>query len=96
MCIRDRGRRLRNRIDPHVLLAAVNVAEAAGDGLQQRLGVGHIVVAVKGALGGDVGERDDRTPVVEGVLLAGHLDHLCLLYTSSATAPTRRRRRRCG
>ena len=71
-----RRRRLRHGVDPHVLLTAVDVAETAGDGLQQRLGVGHVVVAVERALGRDVRKRHDRTPVVDGVFLAGHLNDL--------------------
>ena len=59
-----------------MLLAAVDVTEATGYGLQQRLGVGHVVVTVERALRGDVRKGDDRTPVVDGVLLAGHLDGL--------------------
>ena len=59
-----------------MLLTAVDVAETAGDGLQQRLGVSHVVVAVERALGRDVRKRHDRTPVVDGVLLTGHLNDL--------------------
>ena len=71
-----RRRRLRHGIDAHVLLAAVDIAETAGDRFEQRLGVGHVVVAVERALCGDVAQRHDRTPFAQGVFLAQHLDHL--------------------
>ena len=59
-----------------MLLTAVDVSEAAGDRLQQGLGIGHVVVAVEGTLCGDIRESDDRPPFVDGVLLAGDLNGL--------------------
>ena len=59
-----------------MLLTAVDIPETAGDRLQQRLGIGHVVITVERTLCRDIRERHDRPPVVDGVLLAGHLDRL--------------------
>ena len=59
-----------------MLLTAVDIPETAGDRLQQRLGIGHVVITVERTLCRDIRERHDRPPVVDGVLLAGHLNGL--------------------
>ena len=71
-----RGRRLGHGIHAHVLRLAVDGAEAAGNRLQERLGVRHVVVAHEGALGGDVGQRHHGTPFLQRVLLIEGMQQL--------------------
>ena len=71
----ERGR-LGEGVDANTFLATLDVADAASNRLEQRLGVGHIIVAEEGAVRSHIGERQHRGVVVQGVELLGHLKHL--------------------
>ena len=48
------------------------VAEAAGDAFQQALGIRHIPVIRENALGRDVGQCNDASPLADSVELFGN------------------------
>nr|GFD41042.1 hypothetical protein [Tanacetum cinerariifolium] len=70
------GGRLRNGIHAHLFEVAQALAVAAGNAFEHGLGLRHIGVVEEGALSGDVAEGHHATPLVEGVLLFGHGQHL--------------------
>ena len=68
--------RLGNGIDTDMMLTAVDVTETAGDTLQQRLRIRHVIVTVEGTLGCNVRQCHDGAVIVDGIELLGTLNHL--------------------
>ena len=70
------GGRLADGVHAHLVAFAKVIAKTAGEALEQGLTFRHFAVVGEGALGGDVAQGQDRTPVVHGILLPEHLHHL--------------------
>lgn len=59
-----------------MLLATIDVAEAACDALEHALGISHIVVTEESTLRSYVSESYYRTPLIDSIQLLGYLQHL--------------------